>query len=127
MINSANIANGTIHYPGHSENISEIEWVEHPKFKGVYLKHLIKGANTNGQFSSHLVKIDPNCSLDTHCHEEQWELHEVIEGQGVCNLIEETVSYHRGKIAVIPKGANHKVQASNNGLTLFAKFIPALL
>lgn len=126
-INPTNIANGTIHYSDHSKNISDIEWVEHPKFKGVYLKHMIKGANTNGLFSSHLVKIDPNCFLDTHCHEEQWELHEVIEGEGTCQLIDKNFDYHLGKMTVIPKGAKHKVQAGKNGLTLLAKFFPALL
>lgn len=126
-INSTNIANGTIHYSDHLENISDIEWAEHPKFKGVSLKHLIKGSNTNSHFSSHLVKIDPNCTLDTHCHDEQWELHEIIEGQGTCQLVSETVDYHLGKMAVIPMGAKHKVQAGKNGLILFAKFFPALL
>ncbi len=126
-INSVDVANGTIHYSDHSEKISEIEWTEHPKFKGVYLKHLITGANTNGHFSSHLVKIDPNCVLDTHCHEKQWELHEIIEGQGTCQLGEKTVDYHLGRMAVIPMRVNHKVQADPNGLIMFAKFFPALL
>lgn len=126
-INSTNIANGTIHYVDHLVNISDIEWVEHPNFKGVYIKHLIQGSNSNGHFSSHLVKINPNCSLDTHCHEEQWEVHEIIEGQGTCQLVDETVDYHLGKMAVIPMKAEHTIQAGKHGLTLLAKFFPALL
>lgn len=124
---STNIANGTIHYSGRSENISDVEWSRHPNFKGVYLKHMIKGADTSGLFSSHLVKIDPDCCLEKHCHETQLELHEVIEGDGSCQLIEDTFNYHLGKMAVIPKGENHMVQAGKNGLTLLAKFFPALL
>jgi quercetin dioxygenase-like cupin family protein len=95
---ATNIAKGTIHYSDRSENISDVEWAEHPKFKGVYLKHMIKGADTGDIFSSHLVKIDPNCCLDTHCHENELELHEVIEGDGSCQLIKEIFDYHLGKI-----------------------------
>lgn len=124
---STNIANGTIHYTDRTANISDIEWEEHPKFKGVYLKHMIKGADTDGLFSSHLVKIDPNCCLENHCHENQLELHEVIEGNGSCILLEKSFDYHLGKMAVIPKREDHMVQADEHGLILLAKFFPALL
>ncbi len=124
---SANIANGTIHFPNHETNISSVEWVKHPQFKGVHLKHMIKGSDTNGLFSSHLVKVDPGCALETHCHDEQMELHEVLEGQGILCLAEETVDYHTGKFAVTPKGIGHRVEAGKNGLVLLAKFFPALL
>ena len=124
---STNIANGIVHYTDRSENISEVEWAKHPKFKGVYLKHIIKGADTGGAFSSHLVKIDPDCCLENHCHENQLELHEVIEGDGSCQLIEERFDYHLGKMAIIPKEKSHMVQAGKNGLTLLAKFFPAMI
>ncbi len=124
---STNIANGTIHFIDRSEKNSDVEWTKHPKFKGVYLKHMIKGADTCGLFSSHLVKIDPECCLEKHCHENQLELHEVIEGDGLYQIVGDTFDYHLGKMAVIPKGENHMVQAGENGLTLLAKFFPALL
>lgn len=124
---STTIANGTVHFIDHSENISDMEWTKHPKFKGVYLKNMIKSADTNGLLSSHLVKIDPDCYLEKHCHENQLELHEVIDGDGSCQLIEDTFNYHLGKMAVIPKGKNHMVQAGKNGLILLAKFFPALV
>ncbi len=124
---SANIANGTIHYADRSESILDVKWSKHPNFKGVYLKHMIQGADTSGLFSSYIVKIEPNCCLETHCHENQLELHEVIGGEGSCRLIEETFSYHPGKMAVIPKGESHMVRAGEYGLTLLAKFFPAML
>ena len=122
-----NIANGTIHYHDRSENISDVKWSKHSVFQGVYIKHMIKGADTCGLFSSHIVKIDPNCCLDQHCHENQLELHEVIEGEGVCQLVEERFDYRFGKMAVIPKGERHMVKAGEKGLTLLAKFFPAML
>jgi quercetin dioxygenase-like cupin family protein len=122
---STSIANGTIHYSGCSKNISDVKWVKHPAYEGVYLKHMIMGADTGGLFSSHLVKIDPNCRLETHCHENQLELHEVVEGDGICRLAEETFDYHLGKMAVIPKREYHMVEAGENGLVMLAKFFPA--
>ena len=124
---STNIANGTVHYADRSENISDAAWVEHPQFKGVYLKLMVKGADTSGLFSSHLVKIDPDRCLETHCHENQLELHEVLEGEGSCQLIDERFDYHLGKMAVIQKGENHRVRAGKKGLTLLAKFFPAMV
>lgn len=124
---STNIANGTVHYADRSESISDEEWMGHPQFKGVSLKPLIKGADTSGLFSSHLVKIAPGCTLATHCHDNQWELHEVIEGEGSCQLMDKRFDYHPGKMAVIPQKKDHMVKAGKTGLTLLAKFFPAMV
>ncbi len=124
---SVNIANSTVHYSDRNVNLSDVDWIKHPVFKGVHLKHMIKGCDSDGLFSSHLVKIDPDCSLETHNHKEQIELHEIIEGDGVCCLSDTKFNYHLGKMAVIPKGMDHKVHAGENGLIFFAKFFPPLL
>ncbi len=118
---------GSIFYVDRSEEILELEWVKHPVFSGVFLKHMIKGVDTHGLFSSHLVKIENNCCLETHNHKSQWELHEVIQGAGYLKLAEKQLDYFSGKMAIIPKGMNHSVQADHNGLMLMAKFFPALL
>ena len=124
---SMNIANGTVHYPERTVILSEKEWKQHPEFSGVYLKHLITGQDTGGVFSSHLVKIDPHCILDTHCHADRMELHEVLEGKGECRLMDQSFVYHFGKSALIPKEVMHSVHAGERGLTLIAKFFPALI
>ncbi|MBU1344927.1 MAG: cupin domain-containing protein [Proteobacteria bacterium] len=96
-------------------------------FKWVALKHLIKGSDSAGAFSSHLVKIDANCILDTHCHEGCQELHEVVDGEGICEFDKERFAYHPGQMTLIPKGICHKVTAGEEGILLLAKFIPALI
>ena len=126
-ITTAYMETETVHYCDKSENSSEFPWTDHPKFTGVYLKHLIKGTETDGLFSAHIVKIDPNCSLMEHCHEDQWELHEIVKGYGVCRLGNVGYDYHSGIMAVIPKGVSHGVRAGEDGLILLAKFFPALL
>lgn len=104
-----------------------IEYVPHSTFKGVYLKHLIKGELTNNRISCHLVKVAPFCSLDMHTHPEQFEIHEVIFGDGDCQIAEKQIQYTAGTIEVIPPNTMHKVAAGKNGIYILAKFTPALL
>lgn len=103
-----------------------LEWHPHPTFKGVYLKHLVLGKDTNGQLSCHIVKIEPNCILDTHLHDGKIEIHEVVGGSGMMLLDGKEINYSLGKICVIPANTLHKVVANEDGLYLFAKFSSAL-
>ena len=121
------IANSTITHIDRDDDAGQIEWNEHPKFKGVYLKHLVRGLATDGRLSCHLVRIDPNSVLDEHVHENQLELHEVIEGEGSFILADKETAYHPGRMGIIPQGVRHKVIAGKSGLVLLAKFCPALL
>jgi len=119
--------NGAVYFVNRKDLTGEISWNEHPQFKGVFLKNIILGKDTEGQVSCHMVKIQPNCILEAHAHEKQLELHEVIHGEGTFILDSKELSYFSGAIGVIPKGTNHKVCAGKNGLILLAKFFPALL
>ena len=107
-------------------DIGKLEWNKNSN-KGVYLKHIIKGEDTEGKFSCHIVKIETGCEIGNHIHANNWELHEVIDGEGKCVLGDKEVDYSVGVISVIPQGIEHKVIAVNGDLYLFAKFIPALL
>ena len=62
----------------------ELDWNRHPTFTGVVLKHLICGADTEGQFSAHIVHIKAGCAIGEHTHPGKWEMHEVISGNGHC-------------------------------------------
>ncbi len=106
---------------------SELAWNSHPTFRGVYLKHLITGSQTNGTLSCHLVKIEPNCSIGNHIHEGKLEVHEVIQGKGHCHIDNRETPYKTGSIALIPADTNHEVTAGEEGLFILAKFSPALL
>jgi quercetin dioxygenase-like cupin family protein len=121
------MANGTTTYLDREDAAGEIPWNQHPKFKGVYLKHLIKGADTEGKLSCHMVRIDPDAILEEHIHENQWELHEVIAGEGKFVLDEKETPYNPGRMGMIPQGIMHKVVAGKSGLVLLAKFFPALI
>lgn len=105
---------------------SEIQWSEHSDFKGVKLKHIITSKDTDGMFSYHLVKIAPNCYIGEHIHNNRLETHEVINGNGICIMLDKELKYDIGTVSIIPVNTKHRIIADKNGLYLFAKFMPAL-
>jgi oxalate decarboxylase/phosphoglucose isomerase-like protein (cupin superfamily) len=121
------IANGIIALINDDKAIAQLAWNAHPKFPGVFLKHIIQGAASDGKLSCHLVRVNPGCALETHIHENQWELHQVVAGDGHCLLIERRIPYNPGCLALIPQGASHRVEAGAKCLLLLATFFPALL
>jgi len=73
------------------------------------------------------VNVNPYCALETHIHENQWELHQVVAGEGDCLLNDRRIPYNPGCLTLIPQGARHRVEAGEKGLMLLATFFPALL
>lgn len=117
---------GKLLLPDDTASFSEIPWSEHPSFEGVALKHIVTSKQTDGAFSYHLVRIAPNKKIGNHIHAEQLETHEVIVGNGICINDSTELTYEPGVISILPKGIPHEVIAGEDGLYLFAKFIPAL-
>lgn len=118
--------NGRLACPGTEQNFAELPWAAHPTFTGVELKKLIGGAQTNGEFSFHLVRIAPGCQIGSHTHPSQLETHEVIAGSGLCVNNGAQIAYAPGVISIMPAGVPHQVSAGSDGLYLSAKFMPAL-
>lgn len=121
------LSNGMLYFMDRSQEIEAMEWLPHPKFKGAFMKHLVKGADNDNHASCHLVRINPGCQLDDHIHEKEWEYHHIIEGDATGYLDGNPMTYKPGVIAVIPRGVNHKVVAGENGLVILATFLKALL
>lgn len=112
--------------PGGDRLVEAQAWNSHPTFPGVCLKDLVLGADTDGGFSCHLVRVDPGCSLDVHRHPAQTEVHQVATGRAVCRLDDRELAYGPGEMAVIPMGRPHSVVAGDEGVTLVATFCPPL-
>lgn len=118
--------NGSLKLSTTTTEFASIPWSKHPTFDGVELKHIVTAEETGGQFSYHLVRIAPNKSIKNHIHETQLETHEVIAGSGVCMNDGTEILYKAGTISIMPAGIPHEVNAEDDGLYIFAKFIPAL-
>ena len=117
---------GRLEVPGKVIGFDDISWTKHPTFEGVELKHIVKADETNGTYSFHLVRIAPNCSIKDHIHDPQLETHEVIAGYGECINDGTKIKYKPGVISIMPTKVHHEVHAGDEGLYLFAKFMPAL-
>ena len=117
---------GKLLLPDAEISFAAIPWSKHPAFEGVELKHIITSERTDGEFSYHLVRIAPNKKIGSHIHEKQLETHEVISGTGVCVNDGVELPYETGVISIFPIGVPHEVIAGDDGLCLFAKFMPAL-
>ena len=117
---------GKLLLPGAEISFANIPWSKHPTFEGVELKHIITSEQTSGQFSFHLVRIAPNKKIENHVHKTQLETHEVISGNGICINNGAKIKYEPGVISILPMNVLHEVTAGNNGLYIFAKFMPAL-
>lgn len=126
-MNAIEFNKGRLYINSECIDIEKVSWNEHPAFKGVYLKHVIKGNHTGNQFSCHLVKIYPGCEIGLHNHVDTIELHEVIHGTGYCCMDNIELEYNSGVIGFIPANKFHAVRAENEELFILAKFFPALL
>ena len=118
---------GELALPDRRVMFAQRDWQAHSQFAGVALKHLLTAADTDGQFSYHLVRIEPGCAIGEHMHATQRETHEVIAGAGICRSRNEGIAYRTGVVSLIDSGVRHSVAAGEEGLLLFAKFIPPLL
>ena len=117
---------GQLRLPTETIQFGELPWNKHPEFDGVELKHIVTSQQTSGQFSYHLVRIAPNKAIGNHVHQTQLETHEVISGAGICVYNGTILPYEAGVISIFPIGVPHEVIAGEDGLYLFAKFMPAL-
>ena len=117
---------GRLITPYCEKDLGSLCWNDHPAFEGVALKHLLAARDTDGMYSYHLVRIAPGKKIGDHIHADQLETHEVIAGSGKCINEGMQIDYTCGVISVMKKGTHHEVLAGDDGLYLFAKFIPAL-
>jgi quercetin dioxygenase-like cupin family protein len=115
--------NGILVQAGQTTRVSLFAWNEHKNFAGVFLKNVVTTDQTTGLLSCHLVRIDPHCAIGLHTHPTSMELHEVVQGKGVCLIGQEEVAYVPGTVAIIACNTPHEVRAGAEGLCLFAKFI----
>lgn len=118
--------NGLFSVPKVTVRFKDIPWSKHPTFEGVELKHIVTSKETGGSYSYHLVRIAPGKSILDHIHDPQLETHEVIAGKGTCINDGQEIEYRPGVISVMSAKVHHEVHAGDEGLYMFAKFMPAL-
>lgn len=113
-------------YPEKEVEAKDAVWYRHPDYEGVFLKDLVQGKDTGGQFSCHVVKIEKECEVGCHSHDGRWEFNEAIEGDGVFIFGDKEVRFGPGYSFATPPGVSHTVVAEGRDLYILAKFVPAL-
>ena len=117
----------TIYEKAGKRSAEDLPWNPHPKFSGVFLKHLVTGNDTGGRMSLHHVRVYPGCSIGDHAHAGQVEIHDVLEGAGSCTLAGTEIDYRPGVVGIMPADIVHRVDAGDRGLLLLATFAPPLV
>ncbi len=115
--------NGTLVQAGECTEVGLCAWNAHKDFAGVALKNVVTADQTAGLFTCHLVRIAPHHQIGRHSHPASVELHEVIDGSGVCLTDQGEIPYAPGVVAILARNMPHEVRAGEEGLCLFAKFI----
>lgn len=113
--------------PGYETEANAKPWYSHPAWKGVFLKDLVTGKESDGKFSYHLVRVWKDCEVADHDHETQWEWNLVVSGKGVFVIGDKEVTIVPGQTFVTPPKNHHTVSAGNEDISLLALFIPALV
>lgn len=117
----------TIVLAAEEKTAETLPWNPHPKFEGVYLKHLVTGSETGGRMSLHHVRVYPGCTIGDHAHAGQVEIHDVLSGEGTCTLAGKEIPYKPGVLGIMPADAVHRIAAGDKGLLLLATFTPPLV
>lgn len=112
--------------PGKEIDAAKLPWYEHPAFKGVFLKDLLTGKETNGTFSCHVVRIKKAFEVGEHNHKAEWEFNEVLKGSGYMVIDGKKTACGPGCSYVTPPGMAHLVTSPDEDLYMLAKFVPAL-
>jgi quercetin dioxygenase-like cupin family protein len=109
------------------QRTDSLPWVPHPKFSGVFLRHLVTGRDTGGRMSLHHVRIYPGSSIGDHMHAGQVEIHDVLSGEGTCTFSGKEIPYVPGVLGIIPADTPHRIDAGEKGMLLLATFSPPLV
>lgn len=105
-------------------NEEALEWVENPKHREVYLKHLVTSKD-NDRLSAHIVKIEKGGEIVPHTHEIM-EVFYFMKGQGLALVNGERIKADEGSVIIAPAGTQHGlINDGDEELILFSVFSPA--
>jgi mannose-6-phosphate isomerase-like protein (cupin superfamily) len=92
----------------HAPHTDDVEWMEDPRFQGVFAQVLISKSHTD---TSSLMRgrIAPGGEITTHTHEREAELVYVLAGRAAMTMGEDTFPLIAGSSLLIPAGIPHSV------------------
>ncbi|HII98356.1 MAG TPA: cupin [Methanoregula sp.] len=118
---------GTVPVQGQTITPESLPWNPHPKFAGVFLRHLVTGKDAGGRLRLHHVRIDPGCAIGDHSPAGQVEIHDVLIGEGTCTPAGTVLSCIPGVVGVMPAVQVRRVEVGNKDLLPPATFVSPLV
>ena len=107
-------------------DLETVEWQEHTRFPGIYLKGLLTSAD-NPLASVNVIQVPPGGKIGRHRHAQQFETIWVIRGNAILTLDQTEVSIKDGQIIAIPLGLEHALRNDGQSLVeLLTFFTPPL-
>ena len=86
-----------------------IEWGEHPRVAGIYVKKLLT-ADENPLANVNLVKVPEGGVVGHHIHVDQVETVYVLKGQCVLTIGENETPFRAGQIVALLAGVEHELR-----------------
>ncbi|HYH01797.1 MAG TPA: cupin domain-containing protein [Bacillota bacterium] len=125
MLNLNQLETGVVYVNGRGlAQLAALSWQNHPKFAGVAIKNILM--DEVKYLTMMLVKLEPGHEISLHVHEDQAELHQILEGDGTAVIDQTVLKYSPGTLSLIPSNIPHQVKAGEKGLLLMAAFTPQL-
>lgn len=103
-------------------NSTNVEWVEHPRLKGIYIRQLLTSTD-NPYANVNEVLVPPGGVIGYHDHPEQIETVYVLSGESVLTLGKQDFPFRAGSVVAIPAALKHTLRNVGEGnvhlLTIF--------
>ena len=112
--------------PAPIADVNAGEWMEHSRFRGIYLKRLLTPAD-NPLASVNVLRVPPGGIIGRHLHPTQVETVYALAGQSILTLDQTEVALNAGQIVAIPIALEHALR--NEGtetVELLTFFTPPL-
>ena len=106
---------------------SNVEWKEHSRFRGIYMKSLLTSED-NSLASVNVVRVPAGGVIGWHNHPVQVETVYVLRGQSVLTLGDRELPFHAGQVVAIPMGLEHSLHnVGQETVELLTIFTPPIV
>ncbi|MDR0596002.1 MAG: cupin domain-containing protein [Clostridiales Family XIII bacterium] len=106
---------------------SNTEFVKHPTFEGVYMRHFFSKSETGGGFNNVEILVVPGFEISPHTHGDAVEYFYIVDGAGEFLDDTEWTPIKKGDAFKAPIGMTHAIKNTGaSPLTILATFSPPI-
>ncbi len=107
-------------------DIADVEWAEHPRFAGVFMRALLTRAD-NALANVSMVQVPPGREVRRHVHPTQVETVYLLAGKSILTVGQTEIPLEAGQLTAIPSGLEHALRnVGAEPVELLAFFTPPI-